>query len=250
MAQVDSENSTAMPADYACALYIPTDVSPEEVFQAIGRLRKEARDEIDRLIGFLDDTDNHMEREPDLGWPERFGQCAAGGTDDREAEPEHDEHGADDEPSLGSHELPSGAVSYLASVSFGEIDVEGEHDGREPCVDGEPSLCGSADEAGAGGSDQDIEGERFDDEPSLGWPERLRQTAQPGGSDDRELSAETGKRIVDAARSRKWSHCKNDDSGRHVDVDDIRIGTRKIRNLSPKQEKRLAPRIDRGEVRI
>lgn len=46
-------------------LYIPTDVTPEQVFQAIGRLRKEARDEIDRLIQFLDDTDNHMEMEPD-----------------------------------------------------------------------------------------------------------------------------------------------------------------------------------------
>jgi hypothetical protein len=47
------------------------------VFQAIGRLRKEARDEIDRLIRFLDETDNHMELEPDggdqpsLGWNER-----------------------------------------------------------------------------------------------------------------------------------------------------------------------------------
>ena len=34
--------------------------SPQEVFQAIGKLRKEARDEIDRLIRFLD---NHMELE-------------------------------------------------------------------------------------------------------------------------------------------------------------------------------------------
>jgi hypothetical protein len=37
----------------------------QELFQAIGRLRKEARDEIDGLIRFLDDTDSHMEREPD-----------------------------------------------------------------------------------------------------------------------------------------------------------------------------------------
>jgi hypothetical protein len=43
----------------------PTDVSPETLFLAIGKLRKEARDEIDRLIRFLDETDNHMEREPD-----------------------------------------------------------------------------------------------------------------------------------------------------------------------------------------
>jgi hypothetical protein len=43
------------------SLYLPTDVTPEKLFQAIGRLRKEARDEIDRLIRFLDDTDSHME---------------------------------------------------------------------------------------------------------------------------------------------------------------------------------------------
>src|ERR1700692_2766125 len=46
-------------------LYLPADITPEKLFQAIGRLRKEARDEIDRLIRFLDDTDNHMEHEPD-----------------------------------------------------------------------------------------------------------------------------------------------------------------------------------------
>lgn len=37
------------PADSAGALYFRTDISPEQIFQAIGRLRKEARDEIDRL---------------------------------------------------------------------------------------------------------------------------------------------------------------------------------------------------------
>src|ERR1700694_3637897 len=60
MAQVDSETSTAMLGESPSPLYIPTDVTPEELFQAIGRLRKEARDEIDRLIRFLDESDNHM----------------------------------------------------------------------------------------------------------------------------------------------------------------------------------------------
>ena len=41
-------------------LYLPTDISPEQIFQAIGKLRKEAMDEIDRLIRFLDETENHM----------------------------------------------------------------------------------------------------------------------------------------------------------------------------------------------
>jgi hypothetical protein len=48
-------------------LYFRTPVTPEEAFQAIGRLRREARDEIDRLIRFLDDTDGHMELEQDDG---------------------------------------------------------------------------------------------------------------------------------------------------------------------------------------
>ncbi|MDO8400772.1 MAG: hypothetical protein Q7T45_23435 [Bradyrhizobium sp.] len=109
----------------ATPLYFRTPVTPEEAFQAIGRLRKEARAEIERLLNFLDDTDNHMELEPD-------------GTDDEDSDPGED--GADDEPSLGSHELRSGAVSYLPSASLGEIDVEGEHDGREPDVEGEPLL--------------------------------------------------------------------------------------------------------------
>jgi len=45
------------------SLYLPTPVTPEEAFQAIGRLRKEARDEIDRLIRLLDTTDDYVSRE-------------------------------------------------------------------------------------------------------------------------------------------------------------------------------------------
>lgn len=46
--------ATAEPAIYK------TPVTPEEAFQAIGRLRREARDEIDRLIRFLDKTDDYV----------------------------------------------------------------------------------------------------------------------------------------------------------------------------------------------
>jgi hypothetical protein len=49
---------------------------------------------------------------------------------------------------------------------------------------------------------------------------------------------------------RPGSHARTDHSGRHVDIDDSRIGQRRIRNLSPKQERLLAPRVDRGEVHI
>jgi hypothetical protein len=82
------------PADSAGELYVKTPVTPEEIFQAIGRLRKEARDEIDRLIRFLDETDNHMEREPD-------------DEGDGDSELEQDDPSEDDslsEPSLGAFE--------------------------------------------------------------------------------------------------------------------------------------------------
>ncbi len=111
------------PADSAGELYFKTDVSPEVVFQAIGRLRKGARDEIDRLIRFLDETDDHMELEPD------------GTEDEQDDEPEDT---GDAEPSLGSSGHSSGGpISYLAhAVSDGYqmvYDCEGdEHDGAEP----------------------------------------------------------------------------------------------------------------------
>lgn len=65
-----------------------------------------------------------------------------------EAEPEHDEDGADTEPSLGSSgHGQAGPITYLVhAISDGSqmiYDCEGdEHDGREPDEDGEPSLCG------------------------------------------------------------------------------------------------------------
>jgi hypothetical protein len=132
------------------------------------------------------------------------------------------------------------------------LDLEEEHDGKEPDVDDEPSLCGSAEMAGTSGDDRDLEGDDSDREPSLGFPERGEgPSGHLGNFDDRELSAEAGARVVRAARKRPATHIRTDHSGSHVDIDDsVRIGTRKIRNLSPKQEKLLAPRIDRGEVRL
>jgi hypothetical protein len=50
------------PADSAGPPHVKTDITPEAIFQAIGRLRKDARDEI---IRFPDETDNHMEIEDD-----------------------------------------------------------------------------------------------------------------------------------------------------------------------------------------
>ena len=97
MVPVGSENTTPAPtnsrADPAGGLYYLTPVTPEEAFQAIGRLRKEARDEINRLVRFLDSTENHMaiDCEPE--------------DEDDDAELEEDDPGEHDgtlEPSLGS----------------------------------------------------------------------------------------------------------------------------------------------------
>jgi hypothetical protein len=44
------------------SLYLKTDISPEDLFIAIGKLRLEARREINRLIQFLDKTDDYVSR--------------------------------------------------------------------------------------------------------------------------------------------------------------------------------------------
>src|ERR1700674_4958575 len=78
------------------AIYYKTPVTPEEAFQAIGRLRKEARDEIDRLIRFLDKTDDCVSRELEDS------------IDENPHDEETDDNGEDNEddglsePSLGS----------------------------------------------------------------------------------------------------------------------------------------------------
>jgi hypothetical protein len=147
-------------------VYVPTDVTPEELFQAIGRLRKDARDEIDRLIQFLDKTDDYVSRELEEA------------VDDVPCDDSELEAGdGDDEPSLGSHVLPSGAVSYSMPVGRGgELDCEGdEHDGREPGEDDEPALGWHNTEpqyATAGGSML-----AHEDEPSLGSTATMNQTA-------------------------------------------------------------------------
>jgi hypothetical protein len=125
-------------------------------------------------------------------------------------------------------------------------DLEGEHDGAEPGEDDEYSLCGLTVESGNG----DLEGPLADDEPSLGWSERMRQVSEPGGSDDRELAGEPGRGVVAAAANWSPAHRMTDNSSRHVDVDDMRIGARKIRNFQRQRRTSLAPRIDRSEVRL
>lgn len=130
------------------ALYIPTDIAPETVFQAIGRLRQEAQDEIDRLLSFLDALDGDADLEPSLSFteahPARMTESHPGTTDDREDDADlestgrdDDEDGHDDEPSLGSSIDFGSGTSYrnTAPSMYGD-DLEDEHDGSEPSLSG------------------------------------------------------------------------------------------------------------------
>jgi hypothetical protein len=126
-------------------LYVPTDVAPEVLFQAIGRLRQGARDEIDRLLSFLDATDDpdleddetetDADREPSLAAPDAHGPASQSHWADGDRHDLEQSLG-DDEPSLG----------WTAGGSFGmpllpdHVDIEDEHDSAEPDVCGEPDL--------------------------------------------------------------------------------------------------------------
>ncbi|MGY3691621.1 hypothetical protein ACVIGA_001701 [Bradyrhizobium sp. USDA 3240] len=135
MAQVDSENSIAVPAAAGSAgeLYFRTDISPETVFVAIGQLRKEAPDEIDWLVRFLDKTDDYVCREleadgdaePSLGTQEAFpGQGRGGGGDDRE-------------PDLGTFDrMINQRHSSRQRIGEERVEIDAEQD----AADQEPSL--------------------------------------------------------------------------------------------------------------
>lgn len=95
--------SSCQPAKPQDALYPPTDATPEQIFQAIGRLRKEARDAIDELIRLLDKTDDYVSREleddgdqADASYPESGVRMCNPMEDDEEDDPaEQDDHGED-----------------------------------------------------------------------------------------------------------------------------------------------------------
>ncbi len=120
-------------------LYLPTDITPEQLFKAIGRLRKAAQDEIDRLLAFLDSTEMDSDFEPDLAGYDR-------GMDDREGPDPDMEPDTHDEPSLGfstgghypENQMQDGPGFYM-NTDAGR-GLEDEHDGAEPDVDGEASL--------------------------------------------------------------------------------------------------------------
>jgi len=119
------------PAATAGDLYFPTDISPEELFQAIGRLRKEAQDEIERLLVFLDETDGYSTTEQeeaadDVPCDEDELDGGAGGRE------------ADDEPSLGW--TPGEAARGRYAATYGDRadreDDAGDNGEYDPAEDG------------------------------------------------------------------------------------------------------------------
>jgi hypothetical protein len=129
------------------ALYFPTDVSPERLFRAIGKLRKDAREEIDRLLRFLDETENHMELEDD-GDLEEVG---------------------DDEPSLGTFDriMDQTKSSRQNVYRSGWMDAPPPIDTEQDGADAEPAL-GSLDQHD--NQEQWAAGDRRDREQDGGEP--------------------------------------------------------------------------------
>lgn len=124
--------TTERPARVAGELYFPTDISPDHLFEAIGRLRKEAQDEIDRLLAFLDETNGYSTTEQeingdeaDASFPESGARCVA--------PMEDDEDGGDAEPSLG---FQAGDIFVGRGCEHG-----GSGDDREEECEDEGAQC-------------------------------------------------------------------------------------------------------------
>ena len=206
---------------------LPPPEQHAKVLKALARLRKEAADEVEKLLAFLDETDGDADLEPSLGAPEsryfdgRRALIWARGSDDLEAtQHDDDENGHDDEPWLG----------WTPTGCHGNDDREEEHDGSEPGIDDEPALgsfdrmmnqekswrqsslvagcdsevddCdleenGDLEPSFGASADQEREQDFSDIEPSLGWT----ADGLMGGFDDREDAA--GPKVAEARRRKR-----------------------------------------------
>ncbi|PSO28806.1 hypothetical protein [Bradyrhizobium sp. MOS002] len=110
-----------------CGLALQTQ-ERQTALLTVARLRREASAEIERLIYFLDQTDTYVSTELEEDGDERDAAWREGLIRTAPNPNEDDEDGADEEPSLGSHEIrEAGAVSYLPSWSrVAGLDVEEE----------------------------------------------------------------------------------------------------------------------------
>lgn len=196
MAQVDSENSTAARAEGGGSLYRPIGISPEDFFQALGRVRRAARNEIERLIEWLDST---IDCDEDAAVDD--GPC----DDD-----------PDSEPSLGSFDRMSDQIKAWDNRHMGDVDCEVDRADHEPAL-AAPELhpmesqeqwaAGNSDDREGDGCADDREGDELqhggeavheDDEPSLGWTDEEAITGRTyAGAMGQQADLEEG----DAPRS-------------------------------------------------
>jgi hypothetical protein len=98
------------------SLYRRTDISPEDFFRVLGRIRRAARDEIERLISWLDST---IDCDEDAA------------VDDAPCDGD-----TDTEPSLGSFDRMSDQINAWRTTALCSADVDAELDKS----DYEPSL--------------------------------------------------------------------------------------------------------------
>jgi hypothetical protein len=216
-------------------VYVPTDISPEDLFQAIGKLRKEAQDEIDRLLSFLDEIDGNIDDE-------------AAGDEGDASYPDGRSHllnhpGEDDEPSLGSvtgPEVYSGKRKAAGQESWSQ-GISDDREGDECADDRE------GDELQHGGDEHDG-AEREEDEPSLGWTVDGQTT---GISGDFEQDVRPSDEMLQKKHDlyRRFPERGNRD-GMHVESERGFGRGKRLRNLSDRQHKIVAPRVDRGQVTL
>lgn len=256
--------------------------------RAIRTLRKQARDEIDRLLAFLDATEPYPDAEPNLGWPEpsmrpgdgegghwltytsqgdqsktRIEDGRCGTTDDRE------DDGDDREPSL------CGVTAYQFNAYANredELEGDGERGGE---ADLEPSLgsvTAAADEDQqywTQGNSTDLEGDEHDgrepdeadNEPSTGFDE-----PELDNSDAEPALGWTESGAITTCRS-EHDECEGDGHTGHVqDVEQARqrqpksltirtepawggFAARRILNLTETQRALVKPRLKHGDIR-
>lgn len=151
--------AAARPQD---GLYRLTTTTPEELFQALGTLRKEAMDEVERLLAFLDETDGDCDLEEEI----EANVDSGGWLDDMEDD-------VTDEPSLGWTDQEAARGRTYAGCRGIYSDLEDEHDG-----------CEVEEDEGIDDKPHDPD---FDREPSLASTANLDQSYWSSGSDnDRE----------------------------------------------------------------
>lgn len=166
------QNITERPADSLGAFSPGLAVQERDrqtALQNLRKLRREARDQIDRLIRFLDESDldpdleDGGDDEPWLGFLDGFPGKGAGtmSCDDLERDDSDDEDGADDEPSLG-------AAEYHPSV-FDPYAFSWRGDQTRWAISGRDDREGDDADDPRGEEVNEDGDDKPDDEPSLGW---------------------------------------------------------------------------------